>query len=114
MRKSSDYIGACLGHMVNSSHPLLGGCQKYPNCVYAVYFNELVLSLHIPPKIRLYVVSAVHKSGGKGSNPQFELRCEYHWCLAYKMGFWCLDQNCKECIFALSDFITKVKENFEK
>lgn len=102
-----DYTGSARGHLINSSHPRM----KYPcdvtNCVYGVYYDNLVIDLDVEPNVTLYTVCAKPITGGVGPNPLYELRTEYHWCLAYHFGFWCLDPACHECLYALRDYVNK-------
>lgn len=103
----SDYDGPCRGHLVNSSHPRLPYPSNSTNCVYGVFYDNLILDIDIPPDISLYTVCARPIVGGPGPNPMYELRTEYHWCLAFHFGFWCLNSSCLECLYALRDFVDR-------
>lgn len=105
---NEDYTGPCRGHLINSSHPRLKHPRNVTNCVYGVYYNNFILDITIPPDITLYAIASSTVTGGNGPNPLYELRSEYHWCLAFHFGYWCLDQTCTECIYALRDFVNRV------
>jgi hypothetical protein len=107
---SDDYDGPCRGHLINSSHPRLKPPRNVTNCVYGIYYNNFVLDVTVPPDMTLYVIAATTVVGGKGTDPLYELRSEYHWCLAFHFGYWCLDKTCTECIHALRDFVNRVLE----
>jgi hypothetical protein len=95
------------GHLINTSHPAQQDYMKITNCVFAVYVNDLILDLMVTPRARLFVVCASRVIGGVEIHARYELRCDYHWVLAYQRGEWCFNDKCRECLHGLLDFVTR-------
>jgi hypothetical protein len=90
------------GHIVNSSHPRLSPPNNFPNCVFAVCVDDLVLSTARPPRARVFVACARRIEAGE------ELLLDYHYMLAYDMGFGCGSETCLSCLSALVHYCNEV------
>jgi len=102
-----------VGHMLNTSHPCQVPPWNAPNCVFAVFLEDMELSHERPPRVRLFVQTTrcISRPMGRASesNEDFELRLDYHWQLASDAGFWCLDPSCEFCLDGLLDFATRMQ-----
>lgn len=93
-----------IGHILNTSHPTLRPPFNRPNCVFAVYFKDLVFRSSLPPPLVLYVQCAVSLPANSQTR---ELLLDYHWALVWSdNGKWCGDPQCVSCVDDMLAYFT--------
>lgn len=101
------------GHLLNTCHPTNPHPWKLANCIFAVYIDELVLSLDVAPRVRVFIQSVRSMRGVSPVTSGNELLLDYHWQLASVRGLWCENVRCRACVEACHDYFADLLTNFK-
>jgi hypothetical protein len=94
------------GHLVNTSHPLSPAPNDYLNCVFGVFAERFELSSASLPDVSLYIVCARRIEAGQ------ELLVDYHYMLAYEIGYHCRSDKCTLCMHGLVHYVDEYVRPF--